>query len=134
MICRKCGSESRLVKDIKTDGSEQFWFKCLSCEANAKGPGTWIPKRSIINPDKVEINNDYRTDTDRCAVIGCNEPAQDHHWAPRHIFGAEAENWPRSYLCLKHHDLWHRLVEGDNRCTKRRDSLEVLDSVPELQW
>jgi len=45
----------------------------------------------------------------RCAV--CGERGADlHHWAPTGIFGAEAESWPKDYLCPRCHREWHERV------------------------
>lgn len=43
-----------------------------------------------------------------CRVDGCAEVGVElHHWAPRSIFGEDADSWPTSELCLKHHREWH---------------------------
>ena len=46
-----------------------------------------------------------------CAVNGCHQPAtEEHHWAPRAIFGAVAEAYPTAWLCQYHHQLWHDTI------------------------
>ena len=43
----------------------------------------------------------------RCGVVG---PTESHHWAPRHLFGADADSWPMSDLCGPCHKRWHEVV------------------------
>ena len=51
------------------------------------------------------------TDASPVCVV-CGQPASElHHWAPRAVFGkAEAEAWPRSWLCAGHHQQWHNAM------------------------
>jgi hypothetical protein len=48
-----------------------------------------------------------------CEVVDADgKPCQGtdiqlHHWAPKCLFGDEAELWPKSYLCRDHHNMWH---------------------------
>lgn len=37
-----------------------------------------------------------------------SQGVQEHHWAPRSIFGSDAYKWPTSYLCIRCHEEWHR--------------------------
>ena len=47
----------------------------------------------------------------RCSVQGCGaRGAENHHWAPREAFGADADLWPTDYLCVPHHDRWHETM------------------------
>ena len=41
-----------------------------------------------------------------CNAVG----AEMHHWAPKHIFGDEAERWPKDLLCRTCHARWHNMV------------------------
>ena len=46
-----------------------------------------------------------------CQVRDCQQPGHErHHWAPRELFGAEADDWPMGLLCSAHHRLWHALI------------------------
>jgi len=45
----------------------------------------------------------------KCEVCGEGH-AQWHHWAPRYLFGSEAEKWPKSLLCQSCHTRWHQRV------------------------
>ena len=44
-----------------------------------------------------------------CEVCG-TKGAEEHHWAPRSIFGEDADKWPKSHLCPPCHALWHSKV------------------------
>jgi hypothetical protein len=39
---------------------------------------------------------------ERCGKAG----SERHHWAPRSLF-EDADKWPTSYLCGRHHRQWH---------------------------
>lgn len=75
------------------------------------GVACWLPHQPIkdfgIDIETIPINRDDRREV--CAVCG-QLGAQEHHWAPWHLFGDEADKWPKSYLCQKHHTEWHRTV------------------------
>lgn len=69
-------------------------------------------KRAVINAGLTPDPIASRRPRPVCAVCGA-EGAERHHWAPESIFGAgEANRWPTSYLCQRHHAEWHRLMKG----------------------
>jgi hypothetical protein len=91
------------------------FLRCLECgKVNASKP---IPKR-LLSPAHIAAaplvkSNYVAEDLHECEVCG-GKPAQDHHWAPRKMFGAgEADRWPTSFLCQQHHSAWHRIVTPD---------------------
>jgi len=44
-----------------------------------------------------------------CIRCGGRDGVQNHHWAPRIIFGFEdAESWPQAPLCQSCHSEWHQ--------------------------
>lgn len=45
-----------------------------------------------------------------CEVCGSTDGTEWHHWAPRHLFGDEAESWPMGALCRMCHRRWHAVV------------------------
>lgn len=113
IACVHCGVslDADLVRTITTSGTSQVYWKCLRCKRNANGPGKFIEHSKItkygIKIENIPVEKDYRTE--RCAVCGALG-AEYHHWAPRHLFGDDADKWPGAHLCNKHHTLWHRLV------------------------
>jgi hypothetical protein len=119
-----CSTEStggvELVRIQDSIGRIAPFLRCLACgRANASKP---VPSR-LLSPTKIAtaplIKSSYvAEDLHVCEVCG-GKPAQDHHWAPRKMFGpGEADEWPHAFLCQKHHSAWHRIVtptisEGD---------------------
>lgn len=98
-------------------GAVSISLRCVSC--GRKKPdksGRWfIPKDDLrahgIDPDALPIAPEGTPNEIRCLVSGCNQRgAEQHHWAPRHLFGDAADLWPRDYLCKQHHDEWHKRV------------------------
>lgn len=50
--------------------------------------------------------------SNRCVRCGKRE-SELHHWAPKEIFGKdEAETWPKDYLCVPCHILWHDTINS----------------------
>lgn len=111
--CKYCrqARQVRLVRNITGSGSSQVYWQCKTCRRNAYGGGQYIDHKPIIAFGKpienIPVIEDYRVE--KCAVCGALG-AEYHHWAPRHLFGDDADKWPGAYLCKQHHDLWHRLV------------------------
>jgi len=61
--------------------------------------------------DDIPLFRDYQKDAPPCAVCHSRTGTEEHHFAPRHIFGwEEAERWPKAYLCKACHDKWHQAI------------------------
>lgn len=54
-----------------------------------------------------------------CARCGAEGKLQAHHWAPRHLFPEDADEWPISYLCRPCHLTWHKVVTPGMWSTSR---------------
>lgn len=101
-----CGtSEWAFLRFIKADGDAVAVYACVTCGAG--GTGSHAVRKSYIDPTGLPIVNDNRKD--RCEVCGALG-VQVHHWAPRHLFGNQADVWPTSKLCVDHHAYWHSKV------------------------
>lgn len=101
----------KLVRDITNSGTSQVFWMCLECEKNASGAAKWIAHEPIrnfgIDIESIEIRKDGRAD--KCEVCG-GAGAEWHHFAPRFLFGDEADKWPGAFLCRSHHAHWHKVV------------------------
>jgi len=94
-----------------------FWLcetKRHKTDGEAKFINHEILKKYIIIED-LPILEDYSLHTKllkiKCEYEGClNTDVELHHWAPRFAFENNADRWPKSYLCRKHHQQWHILV------------------------
>ena len=115
--CQWCKLETEAVLHVQLfiNGARNFVWRCLSCNrpAPVKGSPLYIPKGTIeLHLSQNEIAALpvlMPVFYDRCAVCGSRD-VEDHHWAPRAIFGEEAEKWPHDKLCGNCHDRWHLLV------------------------
>lgn len=99
---------------IAANGATHVVQACVKCHH--------MTSREAVSKDRVRsegveiatlpIIQDYRGEGPECEVKGCTSTNTElHHWAPRQIFGPEAERWPSSYLCREqHHPQWHVLV------------------------
>lgn len=53
------------------------------------------------------------TGIEKCQYDGCNMTAIEwNHYAPRALFGEDADRWPIGPLCRMHHQTWHAGLEG----------------------
>lgn len=60
-----------------------------------------------IDPDSLPVSSDYRGLLAICSVKGCgSDDVELNHFAPRGIFGEDADQWPTAFLCRKHHAEW----------------------------
>lgn len=110
--CRQqCTHPSRLRgATIASDGVKRAVFACLMCgwliEAPRSDPARWAGEH-IFRDIRAEREGAAPTPCERC---GATSGTQKHHWAPRAIFGLEAEQWPKSWLCPPCHSRWHRTM------------------------
>jgi len=117
VICQYCKKEvvATLHVQLFSNASRNYVWRCGDCSR----PAPEIKSPLYIAKDKVEQHLTAEkiaalpvimpTFYDRCAVCG-DRAVEDHHWAPKAIFGEEAERWPHDKLCKVHHDIWHMKV------------------------
>jgi len=55
----------RLGLVISRDGREQIEEHCLDCHCNARGPGIWIAREKVADPESLPVLRDLRTPEDR---------------------------------------------------------------------
>lgn len=112
-FCKQCKASTRakLHLRILCSGAEVFSWVCSTCEAFAPFGGD-----IFIDSDKVfekltktqiqELPVMMIPSYGRCARCG-NRGTEEHHWAPKEIFGDKADSWPTDRLCLPCHIEWH---------------------------
>jgi hypothetical protein len=110
--CRKPTDQSVWMK-LCASGAEFFGWKCLECKrwTPAKDGALWIAKTVLVSAG-VDLSRlpVEQAESPRCVRCG-TRGAEEHHWAPRAIFGRDiADLWPKDYLCKDCHDEWHRVV------------------------
>lgn len=118
--CSHCGTSCLIAKDKAANGSTQVFWWCVHCNNYADPRSPFIPHGFVKVNLKIDIdtlptierfpNNPLPV----CVVCG-KSGAELHHFAPKHIFDGESENWPTAYLCDKHHREWHTKVTPDMR-------------------
>jgi hypothetical protein len=86
---------------IKRDGVAVARNRCGYCGIAMSDPrrGSWIYDVCF---------KDHREDQEPrpCERCGSPDGTQLHHWAPYAIF-ADADAWPKSWLCQPCHSTWH---------------------------
>lgn len=99
-----------LAVRIAGNGAYQVVAVCPECGTASQPIPHW---RVPVAPSTLPVVADYRGQLGRCSRRGCDQEAvEDHHFAPRAVFGDEADDWPRALLCVPHHNEWHQRMEG----------------------
>ncbi len=102
--CKKCSSRTdwSIGKWMMSTSMIRFVWYCQGC-------GT---KTNMYEPNDERII--FTTVWDDAPEASCEVcgryGAQAHHWAPRHLFDAEADKWPTGFLCQTCHERWHAQV------------------------
>jgi hypothetical protein len=105
--CKACRAACSHVdrvpgRKVYASGGYHPMALCLTCGElvslpAGSGKGDWVFK-----------DNRIRREVHPCARCGSEDGTEEHHWAPRAIFGfAEADRWPTSWLCPPCHRTWH---------------------------
>lgn len=93
------------------NGSLQVTWQCLTCSYRSSALPHELLAELGVDIRALPIREDYAGLYARCVVRGCEaEDVELHHFAPRAIFGADAESWPQGYLCVRHHREWGERV------------------------
>lgn len=120
-----CTDRIKLRALVQRNGIRQYAIYCL----DRGWRGSFIPKRIVIQVaaqhglelDAIPVLYDNRMGCcdgsgceecvhEPCAHCGSWTSVQYHHWAPYHLFGGEADDWPMSPLCTVCHRRWHSIV------------------------
>lgn len=115
------GHKTYRAKQYTASGALQVFDWCTVCERIIHhAEKLWIPHTQAGDIENLPILNDYRPQNPPCVVCG-GSGTEEHHWAPRNIFGEDANMWPMSYLCRMHHTEWHDRMDGYKRYGRSRD-------------
>lgn len=104
---------SELGVRIAGNGSYQIVAVCPDCATTSSPISHYVIGWLGVFIGDLPVVADYRGNLGRCSRRGCErEAVEDHHFAPRAVFGDEADDWPMALLCVDHHNEWHRRIEG----------------------
>jgi len=135
-VCESCGSASiGIGRAENIRGQRIYPYYCLDCGfvitqyAGKKKVQSYIRETGLLpievktaTQEKIAAGKLDPSDFDHmkpCEVCGNIGDTELHHWAPYHLFGDDCDDWPMSYLCLKHHTEWHKTVTPDMGKAKR---------------
>lgn len=105
-------AEPMKCRVISTRGAQYVADFCSHCFALLSD---WIKHSELPDPiDSYPVARNNATEYSKhglpCEVCGETYLTELHHWAPKHLFGDAAWDWPTSRLCPQHHHEWHRRV------------------------
>ena len=101
-----------LYQQINLNGSRSVYKGCPDCGTRI-GPANWI-SHDGLDLGEIPVGADHRTVNPPCQVCGA-WGTELHHWAPRALFGIEADHWPTAWLCVPHHAEWHKRINDPSR-------------------
>lgn len=134
-ICRYCGRVPfEYCKVIMSSGEIHVTKRCRWCKSQI---GQYVGKKLItgIDIDTLPVFADYSLNNEPCAVCGARG-TELHHWAPKELFPDDFEQWPKAYLCPKHHQEWHNRITIPYRTLRRKmekiNGQDNIRSRPEL--
>src|SRR5262245_43535156 len=87
----------------KANGIALHQFVCTQCHRVCSGA---LPHGAAQRVGAPIIEFGSNLSADPCARCGKRDGVELHHWAPFTRF-TDAEEWPKSPLCVRCHQLWH---------------------------
>jgi len=116
IYCKHCKTTSlcELRASINAGGHRMAQWICTECNRPPRS-GQWIAHQKLIkfgiDIAKIKIYDDAAGEVccRKCGALF----GEYHHWAPRHLFGDDADKWPGDYLCQKCHREWHNVMTPD---------------------
>lgn len=106
-FCSILSDQAFIGKVCCSNGTAQYKFYCGECGGKAGGN---LPHDFVSQYDPAGIPTLTVHEIMSCERCGNLNGSEVHHWAPRHLFGNDCEEWPKSYLCRECHALWHKVV------------------------
>lgn len=117
-LCQQCkvNRQGVLHQHLGQNGAIHYTWRCPVCQRiGCFGPPLFIPNEKIIlhlSEEQIAALPVIMPDAvNRCVRCGKRE-AELHHWAPKEIFGDDAESWPKDHLCVECHMLWHSTINA----------------------
>ena len=110
---------------------------CQDCDRRATNE-PWLPKSQFTAEQiaSMPVHDNY-TGGAVCQYKDCNATGIEwNHYAPRALFGEDAENWPIGPLCRAHHRTWHtglekKLMRHCPKCHQVMNAAAIVDAFPE---
>jgi hypothetical protein len=113
MPCARClcHTDHSLSRREQASGAVHCAWACDVCGKVGTHSGLYISKREALRHVKTiaDLPLIPCEDKPRCDVCDA-DGAERHHFAPRALFGADADRWPTALLCVPCHRKWHSIV------------------------
>lgn len=111
-LCDRCEIPGVVYQQTNGNGNVVIVERCPKCGGNTRPGKPFLPKSEYPNFAELPVFADLLEFSEPCAVKDCNRmDTEYHHFAPKHLFGFECEDWPGAYLCKYHHSMWHKLTQ-----------------------
>lgn len=118
-LCNICRAPGEFVKCKMANGGIKIMYVCTEVKTHNIGNKQFdMPNiaKSYFTEDEIAqmpLHYDRSGNSGTCCYKDCDESyVEHHHFAPRAMFGKDADNWPVMPLCKYHHKLWHDTVNS----------------------
>lgn len=117
--CGHCNCPSWEVGAKSVKGRIVAYFAvCSSCKRRCGAPNRYWPLNPAFALKHAPQVVAAASSRGLCQYYGCQNAADDkHHYAPKSIFGTEADAYGVVNLCKFHHAKWHRMMNDWKRVT-----------------
>lgn len=121
MKCPRCNNDCVIYAQINANGAHVVAERCPICRT-APDPRKCFLSVKDYDWYSLPMFQDNSKDAPECVVVGCkNKGVELHHFAPRHLFKREAEDYPKGYLCNYHHTHWHEITQTGSFYKRRNN-------------
>lgn len=109
--CPRCGQPAELHRRRDARGNWQILWGCIYCAQRVGSD--FIPRSRVADNDLwglPTLTPAPPTEREQCPV--CKQPSllEEHHLAPKELFGDEADLWPQARVCRDCHERWHAVM------------------------
>lgn len=96
----------------KRNGTTQVRLQCARCYVGRTLSYAELEAHGV-DPYSLEPTRSHLGENGDCIVVDCYAiDVEFHHFAPKSVFGMEANDWPVMPVCRDHHTIWHLAMNG----------------------
>ena len=128
-FCQACNRETSQY--VVKRGPHAGWW-CRKCNNICTDSPLWLSDAALhamglvreILPDapattlQLPLPNVGGKSNPACRRCGVADRLETHHWAPRAVFGDDADKWPTDDLCVPCHQEWHSRMHDHARALR----------------
>src|SRR3990167_10649997 len=110
-LCPDCEAYAEPAKTQARNGAWHVGYRCFTCDRWVLANGKRFHPQDGWDLDVLPVVR--FGERDLCEHCGKRRHCEVHHYAPRALFGNDADQWPTGWLCVGDDgcpELWHRVI------------------------